>query len=156
QIAKCKLQIGKTAERPIKQICLYVQFAICSFLFPVGIFLFLSSPIQAHPLLNKFYERTVDVYLSTDAAGRVVVEVKYQLEVNQLIALLDAKILLEQHKEEEPGNAREYYDAFTRLHAPILADRLYVILDDKAMDLSVIERKSELNRQDGTLHSTFL
>jgi ABC-type nickel/cobalt efflux system permease component RcnA len=98
----------------------------------------------------------VDVHLSTDAGGQIVVEVSYQLEVNQLIALLDAKILLEQRKEEEPGNAQEYYDAFTRLHAPLLADRLYVILDGKSLELSIADRKHELNRKDGTLHSTFL
>jgi ABC-type nickel/cobalt efflux system permease component RcnA len=98
----------------------------------------------------------VDVHLSTDSTGQIIVEVKYQLEVNQLIALLDAKILLEQRKEEEPGNAREYYEAFTRLHALLLADRLYVILDDKALDLSVVERTHRLNTKDGTLHSDFV
>jgi len=126
------------------------------FVFTLCLFASVVPNSSSHPLLNRFYERTVDVRVSPDAAGQIVIEVEYQLEVNQLIALLDAKILLEQHKEEEPGNAREYYEAFTRLHAPLLADRIYVSLDDKAMDLSLVDRKQELNRKDGTLHSEFL
>jgi ABC-type nickel/cobalt efflux system permease component RcnA len=129
--------------------CFAFVFTLCFFVSAV--------PISfSHPLLNRFYERTVDVRVSTEAAGRLIVEVRYQLELSQFIALRDANVLLEQHKEEPPGNAREYYDAFTRLHAPLLADRLYVILDDKAMDLSVVERNFEVNRKDGTLHCEFL
>jgi ABC-type nickel/cobalt efflux system permease component RcnA len=131
-------------------------FRYFAFVFTLCLFASVVPNSSSHPLLNRFYERTVDVRVSPNAAGQIVVEVKYQLEVNQLIALLDAKILLEQRKEEEPGNAREYYEAFTRLHAPLLADRIYVILDDKAMDLSVVDRKHEVNRKDGTLHSEFL
>jgi ABC-type nickel/cobalt efflux system permease component RcnA len=113
-------------------------------------------PLQAHPLLNKFYERVVDVHLSADPAGQVVVEVRYQLEVNQLIALLDAKILLDQRKEEEPGKAKEYYAAFTRLHAPLLADRLYATVDNRPLEFSCAEKKERLNNKDGTLHCEFL
>jgi nickel/cobalt exporter len=115
------------------------------------------NPLHAHPLLNKFYERTVDVCVSTDAAGRVVVEVNYQVEVNQLIALLDAKILLDQRKEEEPGKLKEYYEAFSRLHAPLFADRIYATLDRKAMDFAVEKRSMpEFNKKDGTLHCAFI
>jgi ABC-type nickel/cobalt efflux system permease component RcnA len=115
-----------------------------------------TQSVVAHPLLNRFYERTVDVTLSADPAGEVVVEVKYELEVNQLIALLDAKILLEQRKEEEPGNAKEYYQAFARLHAPLLADRLYATLDGKALDFAWDKPKYRLNPKDGTLHCDFV
>jgi len=110
----------------------------------------------AHPLLNRYYERTVDVGLSADAAGRVVVEVRYQLEVNQLIALRDAQILLEQRKEEQPGNAKEYFQAFARLHAPLLADRVYVAIDDKGVDLTCDKPTYRLNAKDGTLHCDFV
>jgi ABC-type nickel/cobalt efflux system permease component RcnA len=163
QIANCKLQIGRIAERVPKHSSRTLQFAFCilhfafcNSLFPIGLLLISCSTANAHPILTRFYERTVDLRLSSDPDGAVVVEVKYQLEVNQLIALLDAKILLEQRKEEEPGNAREYYDAFTRLHASLLADRLHVILDDKALDLNVVERTHRVNTKDGTLHSDFL
>jgi ABC-type nickel/cobalt efflux system permease component RcnA len=98
----------------------------------------------------------VDVRLTGDSAGQVLVEVRYQLEVNQLIALLDAKILLDQRKEAEPGKAKEYYAAFTRLHAPLLADRLYATVDNRPVEFSCAERKERLNNKDGTLHCEFL
>jgi len=122
----------------------------------LGFCVFAARPLQAHPLLNRFYERTVDVRLSADSSGQVVVEVGYQLEVNQLIALLDAKILLEQRKEEEPGNAKEYYQAFARLHAPLLADRLYVALDDQTLEFTWDKPSFRLNTKDGTLHCDFV
>src|SRR5262249_43810184 len=115
-----------------------------------------TSRASAHPLLNRFYERTADVRLSTDTGGQLVVEINYQVEVNQLIALLDAKILLEQKKEEEPGNAKEYYNAFTRLHEPLFADRIYAALDDKALEFTCVERKHRLNPKDGTLHCEYV
>jgi ABC-type nickel/cobalt efflux system permease component RcnA len=169
QIAKCKMQILARQARAILDvmprpnagfpkfaICI-LHFAFCNFLALLCLLLTGSSPAIAHPLLNKFYERTVDVRLSTDAAGQVVVEVNYQLEVNQLIALLDAKILLEQRKEEEPGKLKEYYEAFSRLHAPLFADRIYAILDGKALDFAVEERTTpQFNKKDGTLHCAFV
>jgi ABC-type nickel/cobalt efflux system permease component RcnA len=113
------------------------------------------QPLSAHPLLVKFYERTVDVRLAADANGQVIVDVAYELELNQLIALLDAKVLLEQRKEEEPGNAKEYYAAFTRVHAPILADRLYATLDDQALEFTCVQRDHKVKPEDGTLHCKF-
>jgi ABC-type nickel/cobalt efflux system permease component RcnA len=85
----------------------------------------------------------------------VIVDVRYELELNQLIALLDAKILLEQRKEEEPGNAKEYYAAFARVHAPILADRLYATVDEQPLEFTCVQREHEVKSSDGTLHCIF-
>jgi ABC-type nickel/cobalt efflux system permease component RcnA len=132
-----------------------LQFAICNCLAILCLTILLCAKASAHPLLVKFYERTVDVRLSAGAGGQVVVDVQYELELNQLIALLDAKILLEQRKEEEPGNAKEYYAAFARVHAPILADRLYATLDDQALEFTCVKRDYEVKSSDGTLHCKF-
>jgi nickel/cobalt exporter len=117
----------------------------------------LGTPLAAaHPLLFKFYERTVDVRLSAKPSGQVVIDVNYQLELNQLIALVDAQVLLEQRKEEAPGNPKEYYEAFERVHAPILADRLYATLDDQALEFACLDYHYELKPRDGTIHCFFV
>jgi ABC-type nickel/cobalt efflux system permease component RcnA len=95
------------------------------------------------------------VRLSAAPAEQVKVDVNYQLELNQLIALIDAKVLLEQRKEEEPGNKAEYFSAFIRLYAPILADKVIANLDGQSIELKCLDTSYKENKRDGTLHCTF-
>jgi nickel/cobalt transporter (NicO) family protein len=114
------------------------------------------QPLSAHPLLIRFYERTVDVRLSTNHKGEFLVEVRYELELNQFIALTDAQKRLQELKEEPPGKAAEYYEAFTRTFAPVLADKLYANLDERHLELKCVQRSHKINKTDGTLHCTFV
>jgi ABC-type nickel/cobalt efflux system permease component RcnA len=152
------MQILESQAKPPRQLgfCILL-FAFCNFLSLLCLLHVSAAPAVAHPLLNRFYERTVDVRLSTDATDRVVVEVHYQLELTQFAALRDASILLEQRKEEAPGNAKEYYEAFSRLHAPLLADRIYATVDGNALEFTVDKRTTpQVNKKDGTLHCAFV
>lgn len=125
-----------------------------------AVLLLSAGKASAHPLFTKFYERTVTVRLAADPAGRVTVRVEYLLELNSQVALLDANRMLRQAGQEPPGSFREYYDAFMRLHGPVLADRLYAGLDDKALEFVYDEPSPDTHpweevKKDGTLRCTF-
>src|SRR5262245_4513534 len=115
-----------------------------------------TSTAVSHPLFGKYYERTVDVQLSADATGWFNVEVRYELELNQFTALTDAQRRLQELGEEPPGKQAEYFDAFTRVFAPILAEKLYAHLDEQYLELACVQRGYRVKKDDGTLHCTFV
>src|SRR5262245_17346085 len=106
-----------------------------------------ASTAFAHPLFGKHYERTVDVQLSIDDAGQFIVEVRYELELNQFTALTDAQRRLQELGEEPPGKQAEYFDAFTRVFAPILAEKLYAHLDEQYLELACVQRGYRIKKE---------
>src|SRR5438445_1162827 len=97
--------------------------------------------ILAHPVPQKNHDRTIVVRLKRDA-----VIVRYRLEVDKVTAVwqdlpaLGDRIDLAKLKKEE-----EWYTAFTKAYAPILAANLVGSLDRKSLEFKCTDDKYSLN-----------
>ena len=89
---------------------------------------------MAHPVDLGVYDRTIDIHLSRER-----ITVRYHLELSEQTACLD----LDRTDHEEAirlAKREEYHEAFLRVFAPILADRLTARLDGKALELTCVRR----------------
>ncbi|HXG10695.1 MAG TPA: hypothetical protein VNK04_13140 [Gemmataceae bacterium] len=86
----------------------------------------LAGVVRAHPVDLGIYERTIDVCLTAEG-----VTVAYRLELSQQTAVKDLLAVIEGGELARLTRPRDYYEAFTRLYAPILAANLTAQLDGK-------------------------
>jgi ABC-type nickel/cobalt efflux system permease component RcnA len=113
--------------------------------------LYAGGPAAAHPVPQGGHDRVIVVRLTPAA---VVVE--YQLEVEpfttvfQDLRAIDDKIL------KSISKPLEYYEAFSRAYAPILADNLLASLDGKNLTFACTRRSEQITKVDGNLRCDFV
>src|SRR5438105_2607954 len=90
------------------------------------IFLF-TSLSGAHPVARRQHDRTIVVRVTADA-----IVVDYRLEVDEFTAVFeDLPAIDDKLNLSKLANSDEFYEAFSRGYAPILADNLLATLDRK-------------------------
>jgi nickel/cobalt transporter (NicO) family protein len=82
----------------------------------------------AHPVPRLSHDRVIAVHLTPDA-----VRVDYHLELDEFTAVYNDLPAVLDKAELNKLSGREFYDAFTRAYAPILADNLLAKLDGKPL-----------------------
>jgi ABC-type nickel/cobalt efflux system permease component RcnA len=118
------------------------QARICALI--LGLLALVPTLAIAHPVPRRSHDRTIVVTLHPD---RVVVQ--YQLDVDPFtivyddLPAVDDKVDLT--KLKKPA---DFYDAFARVYAPILADNLDVKLDGKPLKLRCTARNHTLRGKD--------
>ncbi len=112
-----------------------------------------AMPAAAHPVLKDTHDRTIVVRLQNgDAPKQIRVRVEYRLEVDETTVWLgdmkpfqDEANPLEYRKEP-----LKYYAIFTKIYAPIFAERLVARVNDKPIpDFRCVSRKERLQDDDG-------
>jgi nickel/cobalt exporter len=90
----------------------------------------LSFPagVSAHPVPRLSHDRVITVRLTPDT-----VRVDYHLELDEFTAVYSDLPAILDKAELNKLSGREFYDAFTRAYAPILADNLLAKLDGKPL-----------------------
>ena len=92
--------------------------------------------VRAHPVARSNHDRTIKVHLEkSDKPNHLKIRVEYRLEVDETTVLLED---MRDFKDEADfanyrGKPLEYYAEFMRIYAPILADRLIVRMNGKAV-----------------------
>src|SRR5437764_6339892 len=87
------------------------------------------SVVRSHPVPRSAHDRTVKVVLTPNGAV-----VEYQLEVDAwTLVFEDLPAVLSREEMDRLSRPGEFYAAFTRSYAPILADNLLAKLDGKAL-----------------------
>ncbi len=105
-------------RRTIAVVCLFVLFVL---------FVDNSYPLQAHPVPRRCHDRTIVVRLSAD-----LIVVDYRLEVDEFTVVFDDLPALGDRVElSKLRKPQEFYEAFTRCYAPILAANLVAKLDSR-------------------------
>src|SRR5215813_9071293 len=93
----------------------------------------------AHPVPKRDYLRTIEVRLRPDE-----VSIQYVLEVDEWTAVfLDLPALLDEAELRTMTKPSQFYNAYLRRLAPLLADQLLVTLDDKPTTLRCVEQRYE-------------
>src|SRR5947209_15879648 len=95
-----------------------------------------AAAARAHPVPNQAHVRTVDVSLRPNELA-----VYYRLEVDQLTALRE---LLDQDEHRGLTKPQEFYDAYLRFLAPLLADQFVASLDGKPLSFRRVEQRAEV------------
>jgi nickel/cobalt transporter (NicO) family protein len=122
----------------------------------VGIIVAISwfaSAASAHPVPKDNHDRTIVVRLQkSDAPNQIRVRVEYRLEVDETTVYLND--MKEFRDEINPLDYRnrpmEYYAQFTKIYAPIYADRLIARVNNKPMEeFRCVSRKERLQDDDG-------
>ncbi len=111
---------------------------------------FVVGSASAHPVGERSYDRTIVVRLTADAAL-----VAYELEVNTATVGQDLADLGDEIDLSKCRQPRDFYDAFVRYHAPVLAARLDAALDGHLLNLTCTETEFEV-REKVSLHARFL
>jgi ABC-type nickel/cobalt efflux system permease component RcnA len=102
---------------------------------------------QAHPVPRRIHDRTVAVRLTADAAV-----VDYRLDVDEFtVVYVDLPAVIEKEELARLSTPAEFYDAFARLYAPILADNLIASLDGKPLTFRCVRRVRRTRDEDGTV-----
>ena len=117
-------------------------------------FLFLvASTASAHPVPKDSHDRTIVVRLQKgQTPNQLRVRVEYRLEVDE-----ETVLLVDMHDYRDqvnfvdyfPQRPFEYYAHFTRIHAPILADRLIATVNQTPWKARCLSRKERLRDEDG-------
>src|SRR5205807_665984 len=104
----------------------------------------LARPQRAH-------DRTIAVRLAADADNsRIIVNVAYRLEIDEFTVVFDDLPALGDKVELSKLRAPdEFYDAFTRCYAPILAANLLARLDGKPLEFVCIQKSHQLKDENG-------
>jgi ABC-type nickel/cobalt efflux system permease component RcnA len=93
------------------------------------------GPASAHPVPRENHDRTIVLRLTPEA-----ILVDYRLELDETRAALDLS-----HAELARVSTRqEFYTAFTRYHAPILANNLVASLDGKPLVFTCVKHRYEV------------
>jgi ABC-type nickel/cobalt efflux system permease component RcnA len=112
-----------------------------------------ASPVQAHPILQRVYDRSVVVQLSANA-----VTIHLDLDVNESTALIDLMAVLDPKDLSNLSARSDVHLAFVRSYAPILADNLVATLDGMPLLFKFIEPrdpKSSVSEEQGHLRFKF-
>jgi ABC-type nickel/cobalt efflux system permease component RcnA len=92
----------------------------------------LSTPAQAHPVPRRSHDRVITVRLTPEA-----VLVDYHLELDEwTVVFVDLPAVNDQVDLSKLTQPKEFYEAFTRVYAPILADNLLARLDGKPLSFT--------------------
>jgi nickel/cobalt exporter len=92
---------------------------------------FLPAGASAHPVPKNNHDRTIDITLTPDA-----VVIDYQLEVDETRAALD----MTQEAIAGITNRRDFYAAYLRFLAPVLATNLDARLDNKELKFTCVRQ----------------
>lgn len=119
-----------------------------------GVFCLLVSVARAHPLsTDDAHDRIIVVRLQkADTPNRIRVRVEYRLEVSERTVLFnDMKPFADEIKHlDNRDDLFKIYAEFTRIYAPILADRLSARVNKKSIpELRCVSRKERLKDEDG-------
>jgi nickel/cobalt transporter (NicO) family protein len=112
--------------------------------------LLLAPAATAHPVGERTYDRTIAVRLTADA-----VFVDYELEVNTATVSSDLAALGEEIDLSKCRFPRDFYEAFVRYHAPVLARKLDATLDGQPLAFTCTEQDFAV-REQVSLHCRFL
>jgi nickel/cobalt transporter (NicO) family protein len=92
----------------------------------------LSTPAQAHPVPRRSHDRVITVKLTPEA-----VVVDYHLELDEwTVVFVDLPAVNDQVDLTKLTQPKEFYEAFTRVYAPILADNVLARLDGKPLSFT--------------------
>jgi len=107
--------------------------------------------VDAHPVPRRAHDRTIAVRLAADADNsRIIVNVAYRLEIDEFTVVFDDLPALGDKVELSKLRAPdEFYDAFTRCYAPILAANLLARLDGKPLEFVCIQKSHQLKDENG-------
>ncbi len=123
---------------------------VCSF--AVVFLLALLGPARAvaHPVGERNYDRALRIGLTAEA-----LYVDYDLEINTATVLKDLAAAVDDDldltKLTQPS---DFYEAFVRIHAPILARNLDAKLDGKVLTFECVKKSYEV-RDKTSLHCSF-
>jgi ABC-type nickel/cobalt efflux system permease component RcnA len=95
---------------------------------------------QAHPVPTRSHLRTIDVRLRPNELC-----VHFRLEVDEwTVVYVDLPALLDAAELRSLAKPSEFYDAYLRRMAPLLADQLLATLDDQTVTLRCVEQRYEV------------
>jgi ABC-type nickel/cobalt efflux system permease component RcnA len=110
----------------------------------------LCAYCSAHPVPKGTHDRTIVVRLAADG-GRVQVGVDYRLEVDEYTAIFeDLAAQADKADLAKLQKPEEFYEAFTRCYAPILAANLLATLDGQPLEFECVQRWHRLRDEQGT------
>jgi nickel/cobalt transporter (NicO) family protein len=122
-------------------------------LFGLAIIFSFASAASAHPVPKDNHDRTIVVRLqNTETPNQIRVRVEYRLEVDETTVYLND--MKEFRDEVNPLDYRnrpmEYYAQFTKIYAPIYAERLIARINNKPIaEFRCVSRKERLQDEDG-------
>lgn len=105
-----------------------------------------SGSAWAHPVPRGQHDRTIVVQLTRAGSEKVAFTVQYRLEVDELTVVLDDmrpfsdQVDYARYREKR----NEFYNEFTRIYAPILANNLVVKVDGKILGCKPVQRSHTL------------
>jgi ABC-type nickel/cobalt efflux system permease component RcnA len=103
------------------------------------------QPLRAHPVPRRAHDRTILVKLGPD---KVIVD--YRLEVDEITVVYDdLPAFNDQIDLTRLTKPDEFYDAFTRFYAPVLAGNLNAKLDGKSITFTCLRRTHTLVDEEG-------
>jgi ABC-type nickel/cobalt efflux system permease component RcnA len=113
--------------------------------------IWLSSDASAHPVPKSNHDRTIVVRLQSGSEpGRMRVRVDYRLEVDPATVILeDMKPFRDEIDISQFKSNLDYFKEFTRIYAPILADRLIAHFNGSLMVFVCLERAHTLQDEKG-------
>jgi ABC-type nickel/cobalt efflux system permease component RcnA len=114
-------------------------------LFALIAFWTVTPTARAHPVLKEHHDRIITVRLEREGnADRVVVSIAYRLEVHPQTAEKDLEPF-----GDERDKTRSAHDDFTRIYAPILAQRLRAEIDGKRLAWTVGKHRYRVHDENG-------
>jgi ABC-type nickel/cobalt efflux system permease component RcnA len=110
-----------------------------------------ASAVSAHPFIEKHHDRAILVRLQTGAtAGQIRVRVEYRLELLEATVLRDMKPFKEEANPFDFRDALKFYAEYTRIYAPILADRFVAEANAKQIaEFRCLSHKERLEDENG-------
>ncbi len=112
---------------------------------------FLPALLRAHPVPKSNHDRTVVVSLEAGPkADEVAVRVDYQLDVDPATVILEDMAPFRDDVDiTRFKNRLDYFKEFTRIYAPILADRLVAKMNGSPFEFTCAERSASLTDDKG-------
>src|SRR5262249_20072878 len=106
---------------------------------------------QAHPVPKRSHDRTISVRVQEDTAMKSqVVVVDYRLEVDEFTAVYDdLPALGDQSGLGKLKQPRDFFEAFVRGYAPILAANLIATMDGQPLSFRCVKRTFTLKDETG-------
>src|SRR5437016_5479168 len=114
---------------------------------------FFASVASAHPVTEKHHDRTIVVRLQKGAApNQIRVRIEYRLEVDEATVFRDDMRPFKDKVNplDYQGQALKFYAEFTKIYAPIYADRFVAEVNKKQVgEFRCVSRKESLEDEDG-------
>src|SRR5262249_54909426 len=100
----------------------------------------LPAEAAGHPVPRLVHDRTITIRLTESA-----VVVDYRLEVDEFtVVFVDLPAVLEAKDMAKLTTPAEFYDAYTRIYAPIIADNLIAMLNGRSLSFRCLQRERRL------------